>query len=148
MLYQKKNMCFTMNLVMFMSLFWHYIVYGRDAGYESLQHVLAFSDLTLRMNKLRRFLILAFIITGARGISRHTNYILEDTPIGRQISSRRRENDRNRYYNLSSLIRSFDLIIFGRNNLFGCDRFITNPTGCWGMAILVSSYSPAQYCLF
>ena len=50
-------------------------------------------------------------------------------------------------HNLSSVIRSFDLIMFGRNNLFDCDRFISSPTGRWGTAKLVSSYSPILFVL-
>ena len=49
--------------------------------------------------------------------------------------------------NLNSVIRSVALIMFGHNNLFGYDRFISSPTGRWGMAKLVSSRSQLLFVL-
>ena len=37
--------------------------------------------------------------------------------------------------------------MFGRNNLIGCDRFISSPTRRWGMAELASSKSQLMFVL-
>ena len=102
------------------------------------------------MFKLQIFSVLKFLRfaawlnTGAgvlveTKIKRHANWPVDSIRTIRKWSKAEQYN--------SNSVRIFAWIFFGRDNLFGCYRFISILTGRWGMANLSSSFSQLGFVL-